>query len=87
MRITLEAFCARQSYLRHAGLEALEDRHISRVLQKQQELGLGVFTDDELRRSNFMSGFIDAVMDSTRVTRWPGVGATTRRGPQHLRRP
>ena len=42
-------------------LKALEDRHISRVLQKEQELGLEVFTDGELRRSNFMSDFTDAV--------------------------
>jgi 5-methyltetrahydropteroyltriglutamate--homocysteine methyltransferase len=42
-------------------LRALEDRHILRVLEKQRDLGLGVFTDGELRRSNFMSDFTDAV--------------------------
>jgi 5-methyltetrahydropteroyltriglutamate--homocysteine methyltransferase len=42
-------------------LHALEDRHIARVLQKQRDLGLGVFTDGELRRTNFMSDFTDAV--------------------------
>jgi 5-methyltetrahydropteroyltriglutamate--homocysteine methyltransferase len=42
-------------------LRALEDRHIVRVLEKQKELGLSVFTDGELRRSNFMSDFTDAV--------------------------
>jgi 5-methyltetrahydropteroyltriglutamate--homocysteine methyltransferase len=42
-------------------LRAMEDRHILRVLEKQKELGLGVFTDGELRRSNFMSDFTDAV--------------------------
>ena len=40
---------------------ALEDRHILRVLAKQQELGFEVFTDGELRRKNFMSDFTDAV--------------------------
>jgi 5-methyltetrahydropteroyltriglutamate--homocysteine methyltransferase len=52
---------ARQAKAHSEELEALENRHISRVLQKQQDLGLGVFTDGELRRSNFMSDFTDAV--------------------------
>ena len=43
------------------GLRALEDRHIQRVLAKQQEMGFTVFTDGELRRRNFMSDFTDAV--------------------------
>jgi 5-methyltetrahydropteroyltriglutamate--homocysteine methyltransferase len=42
-------------------LHALEDRHIQRILDKQKELGFEVFTDGELRRSNFMSDFTDAV--------------------------
>jgi 5-methyltetrahydropteroyltriglutamate--homocysteine methyltransferase len=42
-------------------LRALEDRHILRVLAKQQDLGFEVFTDGELRRRNFMSDFTDAV--------------------------
>ncbi|HUB51197.1 MAG TPA: cobalamin-independent methionine synthase II family protein [Terracidiphilus sp.] len=42
-------------------LRALEDKHILRVLEKQKDLGLSVFTDGELRRSNFMSDFNDAV--------------------------
>ncbi len=42
-------------------LRAIEDRHILRVLARQQELGFDVFTDGELRRRNFMSDFIDAV--------------------------
>lgn len=42
-------------------MRALEDEHIARVLEKQRELGFGVFTDGELRRSNFMSDFTDAV--------------------------
>jgi 5-methyltetrahydropteroyltriglutamate--homocysteine methyltransferase len=42
-------------------LRALEDRHILRVLARQKELGLEIFTDGELRRRNFMSDFTDAV--------------------------
>ena len=42
-------------------LRELEDRHILRILARQKELGLEVFTDGELRRRNFMSDFTDAV--------------------------
>ena len=42
-------------------LREIEDREILRVLAKQKELGLKVFTDGELRRQNFMSDFTDAV--------------------------
>ncbi len=42
-------------------LRELEDRHISRVLARQKELGFEIFTDGELRRRNFMSDFTDAV--------------------------
>jgi len=42
-------------------LRAIEDRHILRVLAKQQDLGFDVCTDGELRRRNFMSDFLDAV--------------------------
>jgi 5-methyltetrahydropteroyltriglutamate--homocysteine methyltransferase len=42
-------------------LRAIEDRHILRVLAKQQELGFDIFTDGELRRRHFMSDFTDAV--------------------------
>ncbi len=51
----------RRAHISSEELRALEDRHISRVLKKQQELGLSLFTDGELRRSNFMSDFTDAV--------------------------
>jgi 5-methyltetrahydropteroyltriglutamate--homocysteine methyltransferase len=49
---------------RAAGPEALrqvEDRHVLRVLTKQQELGFEAATDGEFRRRNFMSDFTDAV--------------------------
>jgi 5-methyltetrahydropteroyltriglutamate--homocysteine methyltransferase len=42
-------------------LREIEDRHILRILDKQKELGLEIFTDGELRRRNFMSDFTDAV--------------------------
>jgi 5-methyltetrahydropteroyltriglutamate--homocysteine methyltransferase len=42
-------------------LHRVEDRHIQRVLNKQQGLGFVVATDGELRRRNFMSDFTDAV--------------------------
>lgn len=52
---------ARRSGVPQAELHALEDQQILRVLEQQRDLGLGVFTDGELRRSNFMSDFTDAV--------------------------
>jgi 5-methyltetrahydropteroyltriglutamate--homocysteine methyltransferase len=42
-------------------LTALEDQQIKRVLAKQAELGLKVFTDGEFRRRTFMSDFNDSV--------------------------
>ena len=42
-------------------LRALEDKHIQRVLQRQKDLGLKIFTDGELRRHNYMSDLNDAV--------------------------
>jgi methionine synthase II (cobalamin-independent) len=44
-----------------ARVRALEDQQILRLLAKQKELGFEIFTDGELRRGNFMSGFTDAV--------------------------
>jgi 5-methyltetrahydropteroyltriglutamate--homocysteine methyltransferase len=51
----------RSAAIDHDRLRALEDRHILRLLSKQKELGFEVFTDGELRRRNFMSGFTEAV--------------------------
>jgi methionine synthase II (cobalamin-independent) len=44
-----------------AQLRALEDECIRQVLQRQQEIGLKIFTDGELRRLNFMSDFNESV--------------------------
>jgi 5-methyltetrahydropteroyltriglutamate--homocysteine methyltransferase len=43
------------------GLPELEDKNIREVLAKQQELGFGICTDGEFRRSTFMSDFTDSV--------------------------
>ncbi len=42
-------------------LRLLEEQHIERVLQRQKELGLKIFTDGEFCRSNFMSDFSESV--------------------------
>jgi 5-methyltetrahydropteroyltriglutamate--homocysteine methyltransferase len=56
-----ELLDARASDVPAAELHALEDKHILRVLERQRELGFGVFTDGEFRRTTFMSDFTDAV--------------------------
>lgn len=42
-------------------LANMEDRHIERVLQRQKDVGLRIFTDGEFRRAGFMSDFNDSV--------------------------
>jgi 5-methyltetrahydropteroyltriglutamate--homocysteine methyltransferase len=42
-------------------LTAIEDRHILGVLKRQQDAGLKIFTDGELRRTGFMGDFYDSV--------------------------
>jgi 5-methyltetrahydropteroyltriglutamate--homocysteine methyltransferase len=56
-----ELLRARSSHVAPSELEAVENRNILRVLERQKEIGLDVFTDGELRRTNFMSDFTDAV--------------------------
>ena len=56
-----ELLAARSAGTDPGHLCELEDRHILRVLSRQQELGVDVFTDGELRRRNFMSDLMDAV--------------------------
>src|SRR5580692_1878155 len=58
---TAELLNARRSKMPVEDLQAVEDRHILRILTRQKEIGLNVFTDGELRRTNFMSDFTDAV--------------------------
>lgn len=66
----------RNSTIEPERLRAIENRHILRVLEKQKELGLTIFTDGELRRRNFMSDFTDAVegfdMDDAVQRSWEG---------------
>ena len=52
---------ARRSPVSREQIHALEDRQILRVLERQKELGLEIFTDGELRRTNFMSDITEAV--------------------------
>ena len=56
-----ELLRARTSHIAPSELEAIENRNVLRVLQRQKEIGLDIFTDGELRRTNFMSDFTDAV--------------------------
>ena len=42
-------------------LAEIEDRHILRVLARQKDLGLEIFTDGELRRGGFMSDFYESI--------------------------
>jgi 5-methyltetrahydropteroyltriglutamate--homocysteine methyltransferase len=62
-------------------LREIEDRHIVRVLARQRDAGIDVFTDGELRRRNFMSDLLDAVEgfdtgDAVART-WSGAGGGT----------
>src|SRR5437867_13003650 len=71
--------------MEHGQLRALEDKHILRLLQRQKDLGLKIFTDGELRRLNFMSDFNDAVVgidESDNLLRsWQTGGAGTSAHP------
>jgi 5-methyltetrahydropteroyltriglutamate--homocysteine methyltransferase len=62
-------------------LREIEDRHILRVLKRQQDLGLKIFTDGELRRRGFMSDFyesVDGLDKGDEVARsWKGASAAT----------
>lgn len=42
-------------------IKALEDRDILRILARQKEIGLKIFTDGEFRRGGFMGDFYDSV--------------------------
>src|SRR3984893_17928549 len=61
-------------------LREIEDQHILRVLKRQQDLGLKIFTDGELRRRGFMSDFyesVDGLDNGDEVARtWKGASAS-----------
>jgi len=56
-----ELLQARSANVGGEQLRSLEDKHILRVIERQKELGLKIFTDGELRRRNFMSDFNESV--------------------------
>jgi 5-methyltetrahydropteroyltriglutamate--homocysteine methyltransferase len=56
-----ELLSARERGAELSELAILEDRHILEVLKKQQDLGIEIFTDGELRRRNFMSNLAENV--------------------------
>ena len=56
-----ELLDARRSHISPEEIHALEDRQILRILQRQKDLGFEIFTDGELRRTNFMSDITEAV--------------------------
>jgi 5-methyltetrahydropteroyltriglutamate--homocysteine methyltransferase len=56
-----ELLDARVTHPHSEELRAIEDREILRVLAKQRDLGLGIFTDGEFRREGFMSDLVEAV--------------------------
>jgi methionine synthase II (cobalamin-independent) len=67
-----------------AQLREIEDRHILRALERQRELGFRIFTDGELRRSQFMGDFYESVegldKDGSIARAWKGEGADPRTG-------
>jgi 5-methyltetrahydropteroyltriglutamate--homocysteine methyltransferase len=56
-----ELLDARRSHISSEEIHALEDQQILRIIQRQKDLGLEIFTDGELRRTNFMSDITEAV--------------------------
>ena len=52
---------ARRAHASDRDLQAVEDRHILRVLDRQKEIGFDVFTDGELRRDAWQTDLSDAV--------------------------
>lgn len=71
-------------------LREIEDRHILRALQRQKELGFKIFSDGELRRSQFMGDFYESVdgldNDGTIARAWKGqqTGSTSAAGLAQL---
>ena len=61
-------------------LQALEEKHILRAIEKQKQLGFKIFTDGELRRRTFMSDFNESTAgwdDDQGIERtWAGGGGS-----------
>lgn len=80
-----ELLAARKdSSLSREELREIEDRHILRALQRQNDLGFRIFTDGELRRSQFMGDFYESVegldKDGSIARAWKGQSAQTSSG-------
>src|SRR5687768_485111 len=60
-------------------LKEIEDKQILRILKRQKEIGLKIFTDGEFRRRGFMSDFyesVDGLDTGGEIQRsWAGSGA------------
>ena len=71
------------SSLSHEQLREIEDRHILRALQRQNDLGFRIFTDGELRRSQFMGDFYESVEgldnDGSIARAWKGQSTSASR--------
>ena len=72
-------------------LREIEDRHILRALARQKDLGFKIFTDGELRRSQFMGDFYDSVdgldTDGSIARAWKGQSANGAGGGVALAQP
>jgi len=72
------------SSLSHEQLREIEDRHILRALQRQNDLGFRIFTDGELRRSQFMGDFYESVEgldnDGSIARAWKGQSTSASSG-------
>jgi 5-methyltetrahydropteroyltriglutamate--homocysteine methyltransferase len=72
-------------------LREIEDRHILRALARQKDLGFKIFTDGELRRSQFMGDFYDSVdgldTDGSIARVWKGQPANGAGGGVALAQP
>ena len=59
-------------------LRGIEDRHITRALERQKDLGFRIFSDGELRRSGFMGDFYESIdgldNDGSIARSWKGQG-------------
>jgi len=69
-------------------LKEIEDRHIRRILERQRDTGLKIFTDGELRRGGFMSDLYDSVAgfdtgDEVRRS-WKGTATAAAPAPGRL---
>src|ERR1700741_4155522 len=66
-------------------LQEIQDKHILRILAKQQELGFKIFSDGETRRRGFMSDFHESVngldMDGSVARAWKAAAGSGGRDP------